>query len=512
MATNPTIKPRRGTAAPGTGAINQNELAVDTTNKRIYIGAADGSGTLIGSAPGGSDTQVQFNDGGNLGGDSGLTYNKTTDALTVSGEVFVNGGALRTTQTSFNIVNTTATTVNMGGSATSISMGSASCTTTIGGGTLVGTTTSQSVFNTVATSLSIGGSSSSITIGSTTGTTSIRNSNLRLGNTVANILTNSGSSNDLSILPFGRILLAPDSSASVGGSFPSLTVENTDQASGVVEISGGNLYLGRKTVDDIAYTAVGIVFEGATANASDTTLTVEDPTAARTITLPDATGTVGLLGTGSTTDGRIPYYDTTTKTFLGASSLLFNDATSTFTFDGTVNIGATLGTSNSTVNLLNTVATTINFGGASSSTINIGSSTGNSTIDIQNNILKQIEMRDYFESEGTVTYTGGMTQDLAVDLNTGNVFVYTTVGSITTITVNNVSAKANVAVGFTLVITCGNALYSVNFDTFSVGSPVWAGGTPPTASNTANRTDIVSFVTYDGGTTWYGMTGGLNFF
>jgi hypothetical protein len=121
-------------------------------------------------------------------------------------------------------------------------------------------------------------------------------------------------------------------------------------------------------------------------------------------------------------------------------------------------------------------------------------------------------MRDYFESEGTVTYTGGMTQDLAVDLNTGNVFVYTTVGSITTITVNNVSAKANVAVGFTLVITCGNALYSVNFDTFTVGSPVWAGGTPPTASNTVNRTDIVSFVTYDGGTTWYGMTGGLNFF
>jgi hypothetical protein len=77
-----TIKPRRGTAAPGTGAINQNELAVDTTNKRIYIGAANGSGILIGSAPGGSDTQVQFNDGGNLSGDSGLTYNKTTDTLT----------------------------------------------------------------------------------------------------------------------------------------------------------------------------------------------------------------------------------------------------------------------------------------------------------------------------------------------------------------------------------------------------------------------------------------------
>lgn len=43
---------------------------------------ADGS-----SAPGGSDTQVQFNDGGAFGGDAGLTYNKTTDALTMTGDL-----------------------------------------------------------------------------------------------------------------------------------------------------------------------------------------------------------------------------------------------------------------------------------------------------------------------------------------------------------------------------------------------------------------------------------------
>ena len=34
-----------------------------------------------GGSPGGSDTQVQFNDGGSFGGDSGLTFNKTTNAL-----------------------------------------------------------------------------------------------------------------------------------------------------------------------------------------------------------------------------------------------------------------------------------------------------------------------------------------------------------------------------------------------------------------------------------------------
>lgn len=37
----------------------------------------------------GTDTQVQFNDSGAFGGDAGLTYNKTTDALSVTGSVIV---------------------------------------------------------------------------------------------------------------------------------------------------------------------------------------------------------------------------------------------------------------------------------------------------------------------------------------------------------------------------------------------------------------------------------------
>ena len=43
-----------------------------------------------------------------------------------------------------------------------------------------------------------------------------------------------------------------------------------------------------------------IVFEGATADAHETTLTVVDPTADRTITLPNATGTVALTSDLST--------------------------------------------------------------------------------------------------------------------------------------------------------------------------------------------------------------------
>ena len=74
--------------------------SADTTNDRLLIWDADGSvsGALkqiaptnlgIGGSgsPGGSDTQVQFNDGGSFAGNAGLTFNKTAGSLTVAGDV-----------------------------------------------------------------------------------------------------------------------------------------------------------------------------------------------------------------------------------------------------------------------------------------------------------------------------------------------------------------------------------------------------------------------------------------
>lgn len=50
----------------------------------------------VSSIPGGSNTQVQFNDGGVFGGSSGFTYNKTTNALTITGAF--NSGTLTESQ------------------------------------------------------------------------------------------------------------------------------------------------------------------------------------------------------------------------------------------------------------------------------------------------------------------------------------------------------------------------------------------------------------------------------
>jgi hypothetical protein len=265
------ILPKRGSGAPTTG-LTENELVVDTTNKRIYIGNSGGGGNLIGSAPGGSntqvqfnntdnfggsanftfdgtnlqigsqgdlrladsdssnyvafqapasvtnnniytlpsavgsanqvlqiasvagndatlqwatvsggggtpggsDTQVQFNDGGStFGGDSGLTYNKSTDSLTIAGDLAINGGDLTSSASTFNLFSTgtASTTLNIatnsvgasntktlnigtggaGSSTTAISMGSNLGTSTV---TMFGTTsiigTSLNMYSSIA--------------------------------------------------------------------------------------------------------------------------------------------------------------------------------------------------------------------------------------------------------------------------------------------------------------------------------------------------------------------------
>lgn len=57
------------------------------------VGVGGGAGT-----PGGSNSQVQFNDSGNFGGDSGLSFNKTSNKLTTGGDIELNDGSSLSTR------------------------------------------------------------------------------------------------------------------------------------------------------------------------------------------------------------------------------------------------------------------------------------------------------------------------------------------------------------------------------------------------------------------------------
>jgi hypothetical protein len=83
--------------------VYQNQLRFFQGNnaKGAYIdltAAADGVGSNLlagggGGTPGGSNTQVQFNDAGSFGGNAQFTYNKTTNSLTVGNVYTSSNGA-----------------------------------------------------------------------------------------------------------------------------------------------------------------------------------------------------------------------------------------------------------------------------------------------------------------------------------------------------------------------------------------------------------------------------------
>ena len=85
----------------GTENIEQGTLDLIAGSGITIVDNGDGTVTFTATgggggsgSPGGSDTQVQFNDGGSFGGDAGLTYNKTTDSLTIGGGLTVDTDTL----------------------------------------------------------------------------------------------------------------------------------------------------------------------------------------------------------------------------------------------------------------------------------------------------------------------------------------------------------------------------------------------------------------------------------
>jgi len=129
----------------GNGADLTDTVNARLTQAGLFRGAGTGGGSSGGTtSPGGSTTQVQFNDGGAFGGDPNFTFNNITHALSVTGDITgsnlrltgdiaVIGGDLTTTVSAFNLVDTSATTVNFARAATSLVAGSSGGSTTFQG-------------------------------------------------------------------------------------------------------------------------------------------------------------------------------------------------------------------------------------------------------------------------------------------------------------------------------------------------------------------------------------------
>jgi hypothetical protein len=148
-----------GTAAAGT-------LTGDTLNSTVVTSSLTSVGTLTGLTVGGT------------GGDLTMTGGAITGVgnITAAGILAVNAsGGITTNQTAFDIVNSTATTVNLGGAATAVNIGAITGTLTLNNPTVVGSQTSLTLFNTTATTVSAFGAATTATIGANSGTLTLRN-------------------------------------------------------------------------------------------------------------------------------------------------------------------------------------------------------------------------------------------------------------------------------------------------------------------------------------------------
>jgi hypothetical protein len=406
-------------------------IKTTTETKNMILGVDDGAITVRGPATftGLIDTQglriYQNNIVGINSNDDIVVDLNGTGALELRATTF------KTDQTTFNLINTTATTVNAFGAATTIGVGAATGTVTIGNPTITGTN---------ATSLNLNGASPSITTTST-GTVSVFNTNALTGNLFGAATTISVGANSGTITIGNPTLVGTqttqnvyDTVATTVNAFGAATAIDIGANTGTITINNPTL-VGTQTTQNVYDSVATTVnaFGAATAidlGATTGTLTINNPTVVGTqstqnlynttattvnafgaatiidIGAAGASGTVtfkndnvvingdlqvkgGDITTNQTSFNLLDGTATTIQAFGAATTLTFSTAGGTTTVRGDVVInqdlqikGGDLTTNALTFNLLNTDATTINAFGAAS-TINLRNLviTSSNTID-----------------------------------------------------------------------------------------------------------------------------------
>lgn len=117
--------------------------------------------------------------------------------------------------------------------------------------------------------------------------------------------------------------------------------------------------------------------------------------------------------------------------------------------------------------------------------------------------LQRPEIKDYSES---LDSPGSITGATTIDFENGNHYEATMTGNVT-FTINNPPASGNVGI---LVLYLKQDPTGSRLVTWPA-SVEWPGGSEPTLTTTADRTDIITLITRDGGTTYTGSTVGLDY-
>jgi hypothetical protein len=132
-----------------------------------------------------------------------------------------------------------------------------------------------------------------------------------------------------------------------------------------------------------------------------------------------------------------------------------------------------------------------------------GATTLSSTLSMADNVIGRPRFTDYAETYTTPAISSGT---LTLNIENGNVFRASLNANITTLTISNPSGTGN-ACSFTLIFNADGTARTVTWP----AAVKWPGGTAPTLTSTASRSDMFVFYTNTAGTTWYAMTAAQNF-
>lgn len=503
-------------------------------------GAATFNGTTLnipnyatGGSPGGSDTQIQFNNKSAFGGSANLTWNGSS--VQVGGQGSVRFGDLDNSNwVAFRApsvvgTNVTWTLPSTGGTAGQLlstdASNNLSWITATGTGTVtsVGQSFTGGIVSVAGSPVTTTGSFDLTVTGTSGGIVYFSGANTWASSAVlaANALVVGGGAG-----------AAPSTVTTGTGVVTALGV-NTGTA-GAFVVNGGALGTPISgTVTNLTGTAsiningtVGAttpttgVFTTATARAAATqdsvilqgraggtgsfgvTLTPTTLTASRTLTLPDASGTilqsgtavtVGQGGTGiqSGTSGGVPYFSSTSA--IASSAALASNA---------LVVGGGAGAAPATVTTGTGVLTFLGTPSSANLLSAMTDDTGTGLLVFNSApALTNPTVTNYTETNFTATVTGNA---ITLSLTNGTFQTITTMVGANAITLPAPATGKSL----TVFVVYASTPTSLTFSSPS-GTLKYPGGTTPTATLTNTKVDIYAFMS--DGTNWYGIQSGANF-
>ena len=442
-----------------------------------------------------------------FGSVTGTTGNFSS-TVSIASSLTVNGTGLNTSSSTFNLLNSGATAINFGSSATALSIGAATGITSIknnldidldlniDGGDITTSASTFNILNTTASTINFAGAATSLIIGAISGTTNIRNNvdiDYDLNIDGNDLTTSSGSFN---LLMTNAVIVNAFGTASIinlGSASGITNVKNSLDVDGTVNIDGGILSTNSSSFNLLNLNATNVnAFAAATnlqiGNSAGTTIIRNNTNINNSL---DVDGPVNFSQT-LTVDGRVDvdgFFDVDNSADIGLDLNVGRN----LSVVGNLTIGSPgLVSTSLTFNLINAYTSTVNAFGAATS-VNIGSSAG------QTNINNDLQVR------GTSIFTDKTTFNLvnttASTINFAGATTALTIGAATGSTTirHNLSVNGTLSVSGTSISVSGSSFDIANTNASTVN---FAGqATSLTMGSTAGTTNIRNSLQVDGSLT-----------